>query len=92
MVVNRYPRTAKASSEKTHHANPFVIGLAIKMQRQRSLVQRKVVVVPEETSILAKNPGLREEEIEKIPDVCSRLGVACTGHLDMFKREGFRFY
>ena len=91
-VVNKYPRTAKPSSQKPHHADPFVIGLAIKMRRTQPLSPREVVVVAEETSKLASNPILREEEIEKIPDVCSRLGVPCIGHLEMFKREGFRFY
>jgi hypothetical protein len=92
IVVNKYPRTAKPSSQKPHHADPFVIGLAMKMRRVRSLSPREVVVVAEEKSMLAKNPALREEEIEKIPDVCSRLNVPCMGHLEMFKREGFRFY
>ena len=91
-VVNRYPRTARPSSQRPHHADPFVIGLAIKMRKLRSLGPREIAVVAEEKSMLAKNPAIREEEIEKIPDVCSRMGVPCVGHLEMFKREGFRFY
>jgi hypothetical protein len=92
IVVNKYPRTAKPSSQKPHHADPFVIGLAMKMRRVRSLAPREIVVVAEEKSMLAKNPDLREEEIEKIPDVCSRMDIPCVGHLEMFKGEGFRFY
>jgi hypothetical protein len=48
--------------------------------------------VAEEKSKLAGNPGLRDAEIEKIPDVCEKIGIPCLSHLEMFKREGFRFY
>lgn len=92
IVVNKYPRTAKPMSQNPHHADPFVIGLAMKMERQRTLNRRIIMVVAEEKSKLAKTPALREEEIEKIPDVCLRLGVPCINHLEMFKNEGFRFY
>ena len=69
-----------------------MIGLAIKMRRFYPLVPQEIVVVAEEKSKLAKNPVLREEEIEKIPDVCSRLDIPYISHIEMFKNEGFRFY
>jgi hypothetical protein len=92
VVVNRFTRTANAMSQKPDHADPFVIGLAMKETRQGRFEPLSVVVVAEEKSRLAGNPDLRDNEIEKIPDVCQKLGIACIGHLEMFKREGFRFY
>jgi len=92
IVVDKYPRTAKPTSQNIHHADPFVIGLALKVMRQSTLNTRIISVVAEEKSKLAKNPTLREEEIEKIPDVCQKLGIRCITHLEMFKQEGFRFY
>lgn len=91
-VVNKYPRTAKPSSQKPHHADPFVIGLAIKMRRLHSLTPQEILVVAEEKSKLAENPDLRDAEIEKIPDVCQKFGIPCRSHLEMFKREGFKFH
>lgn len=91
-VVNRFIRTAQVLSERPDHADPFVVGLAIKLAKQSRFEPRTVVVVTEEKSKLAGNPGLRDAEIEKIPDVCEKLGIPCLGHLEMFKREGFRFY
>lgn len=92
VVVNRFKRTAQASSQKPDHADPFVIGLAMKLAKQSRFEPRTVVVVAEEKSKLTGNPGLRDAEIEKIPDVCEKLGIPCLSHLAMFKREGFRFY
>jgi hypothetical protein len=92
IVVNKYPRTAKPTSQNPHHADPFVIGLAMKMRRVRSLIPQEIMVIAEEKSKLAKIPGLSEAEIEKIPDVCSRMDIPCITHLEMFKKEGFRFY
>lgn len=92
VVVNRFTRTAHAMSQKPDHADPFVVGLAIKLARQARFEPRVIVVVAEEKHKLADNPGLRDNEIEKIPDVCEKLGITCVTHLEMFKREGFRFY
>jgi len=92
VVVKKFKRTAQASSQKPDHADPFVIGLAMKLVKQSRFEPRTVVVVAEEKSKLVGNPGLRDAEIEKIPDVCVKLGIPCLSHLEMFKREGFRFY
>jgi len=92
LVVNRYPRTAKPMSQNPHHADPFVIGLALKINQQARLIPHTIVVVAEEKSRLIQNPALRDEEIEKIPDVCQKIGIRCITHLEMFKKEGFRFY
>ena len=92
IVVNKFPRTAQALSQKPDHADPFVIGLAMKMEKQARFEPRTIVVVAEERGKLGENPGLRDNEIEKIPDVCLKLGIPCITHLEMFKREGFRFY
>ena len=92
VVVNRFTRTAHAMSQKPDHADPFVVGLAIKLARQTRFEPRIIVVIAEEKHKLADNPGLRDNEIEKIPDVCEKLGITCVTHLEMFKREGFRFY
>jgi hypothetical protein len=92
IVVNKFPRTAQALSQKPDHADPFVIGLAMKMEKQARFEPRTIVVVAEERGKLGENPGLRNNEIEKIPDVCLKLGIPCITHLEMFKREGFRFY
>ncbi len=92
VVVNRFTRTANAMSQKPDHADPFVIGLAMKLAKQTRFEPRTIVVIAEEKSKLAENPGLRDSEIEKIPDVCQKLGIPCASHLEMFKREGFRFY
>lgn len=92
VVVNAFPRTAHALSLNPEHADPFVIGLAMKLEKQGSLERRTIVVVAEERGKLAENPRLRDDEIEKIPDVCEKLRMRCETHLDMFKREGFRFY
>jgi len=92
IVVNKFPRTAKPISPNPHHADPFVIGLALKAERQHTLNPRIITVVAEEKSKLAKNPALRDEEIEKIPDVCQKFGIPCISHLEMFKNEGFKFY
>ena len=92
VVVNTFPRTAHALSLKPDHADPFIIGLALKLGKQARLEPRTIVVVAEEKGKLGENPGLRDNEIEKIPDVCEKLGIPCIGHIEMFKREGFRFY
>jgi Domain of unknown function (DUF4411) len=92
VVVNAFPRTAHALSLNPEHADPFVIGLAMKLEAQGSFEPRTVVVVAEERGKLAENPELRDAEIEKIPDVCEKFGIGCVTHLEMFKREGFRFY
>src|SRR5208283_1458123 len=92
IVVNRFPRTAHALSQRADHADPFVIGLAMRMEKQARLEPRTIVVVAEEKGKLVENPILRDNEIEKIPDVCQKLGIPCITHLEMFKREGFRFY
>jgi hypothetical protein len=92
IVVNRFTRTAHAMSLKPDHADPFVIGLAMKLGTQARFEPRTIVVVAEEKSKLAENADLRDAEIEKIPDVCRKFGIPCLSHLEMFKREGFRFY
>jgi hypothetical protein len=92
IVVNRFTRTARAMSLKPDHADPFVIGLAMKLGKQSRFEPRTVVVVAEEKSKLAENADLRDAEIEKIPDVCRKFGIPCLSHLEMFKREWFRFY
>jgi hypothetical protein len=92
VVVNRFTRTAHALSLKKDHADPFVVGLAMKLGRQTRIEPCTIVVVAEESGKLMKNPSLRDAEIEKIPDVCQKFGIPCVTHLDMFKREGFRFY
>jgi len=92
IVVNTFPRTAHALSQRPDHADPFVIGLAIKRRKQARFEPRTIVVVAEEKGKLAENPILRDNEIEKIPDVCQKFGILCVTHLEMFKREGFRFY
>jgi hypothetical protein len=92
VVVNTFPRTAHALSLNPEHADPFVIGLAMKLEKQGSFEPRTVVVVAEERGKLRENPELRDAEIEKIPDVCQKFGIGCVMHLDMFKRERFRFY
>jgi hypothetical protein len=92
VVVNRFTRTAHAMSLKPDHADPFVIGLAMKLAKQSRFDPHTIVVIAEEKSKLIENPGLRDSEIEKIPDVCQKLGIPCFSHLEMFKREGFRFY
>jgi hypothetical protein len=74
------------------HGDSFVTVLAMKLEAQGSLGPRTVVVVAEERGKLAENPNLRDAEIEKIPDVCEKFGFGCVTHLEMFKREGFRFY
>jgi hypothetical protein len=92
IVVNRFIRTAQAMSQKPDHADPFVIGLAMKLANQSRFDPWIPVVVAEEKCKLVDNPDLRDNEIEKIPDVCQKMGITCIGHLEMFKREGFRFY
>ena len=92
IVVNTFPRTAHALSQKPDHADPFVVGLAIKQGKQARFEPRTIVVVAEEKGKLGENPILRDNEIEKIPDVCLKLGIPCITHLEVFKREGFRFY
>jgi hypothetical protein len=92
VVVNTFPRTAHALSLNPDHADPFVIGLAMKLAKQARLTPLTIVVVAEERGKLDGNPGLRDNEIEKIPDVCQKFGIPCIGHIEMFKREGFRFY
>ena len=92
VVVNAFPRTAHALSQRADHADPFVVGLAMKLVKQARFEPRSIAVVAEEKGKLAENPILRDNEIEKIPDVCQKLGIPCITHLEMFKREGFRFY
>lgn len=92
VVVNTFTRTAHALSQNPDHADPFVIGLAMKLGKQSRFVPHTIVVVAEEKSKLAGNPALHDNEIEKIPDVCQKFGIPCITHLEMFKREGFRFY
>jgi len=64
----------------------------MKLEKQSRFVPHTIVVVAEEKSKLAGNPALRDNEIEKISDVCQKFGICCITHLEMFKREGFRFY
>ena len=92
VVVNTYKRTAHALSQKPDHADPFVVGLAMNLGKQSRFTPHTIVVIAEEKGKLAGNPALRDDEIEKIPDVCQKFGIPCIRHLEMFKREGFRFY
>lgn len=92
IVINTFTRTAHALSENPDHADPFVVGLAMKLGKQSRLIPNTIVVVAEEKGKLGGNPALRDNEIEKIPDVCQKFGITCITHLEMFKREGFRFY
>jgi hypothetical protein len=92
VIVNTFKRTAHAMSQNPDHADPFVVGLAMKLRKQSRFVPHAIVVVAEEKSKLGGNPILRDDEIEKIPDVCQKLGIPCISHLEMFKKEGFRFY
>lgn len=92
IVVNTFTRTAHALSQNPDHADPFVIGLAMILGKQSRFVPHIIAVVAEEKCKLAGNQDLRDSEIEKIPDVCQKFGIPCITHLEMFKREGFRFY
>jgi hypothetical protein len=92
IVVNRFTRTAHAMSLKPDHADPFVIGLAMKLAKQSRFEPHTIVVIAEEKCKLTENPALCDNEIEKIPDVCQKLGIPCFSHLEMFKRESFKFY
>ena len=64
----------------------------MKLGKQARFEPRTIVVVAEEKGKLAENPILRDNELEKIPDVCQKFGILCVTHLEMFKTEGFRFY
>ena len=93
-VVAQFPQMAAYDTTKTAHADPFIIGLALKLTDpgQSHFLRRDIYVVSDEKSDLAKNPKLPSDQIKKIPDVCDILHLKCINHLEMFKIERFRFH
>jgi len=81
-ILEKYPRLINI--DRKYDADPWVIALAIEMNRskQKTLVEVKRVVVTEEK--------LRGNKI-KIPFVCKEFAVESIDILDMFRMEGWKF-
>ena len=81
-ILQKYPSLIDIN--RKYDADPWVIALAIEMNRskQKTLVEVKRVVVTEEK--------LRGNKI-KIPFVCKEFAVESIDILDMFRMEGWKF-
>lgn len=92
-ILRQFPRIADAESDKLHHADPFVVGLALQMrdQSQQKLTRYRICVVTHEKGKLADNPRLHPNNMKKIPDVCSHLGIDSMDHFGMFREENWSF-
>jgi hypothetical protein len=92
-VLTQFPRLADAESDKLHHADPFVVALALTMRDrpQQTLTHYKICVVTNEKGKLSENPRLHPNNMKKIPDACSRLGIDSTDHFGLFREENWSF-
>lgn len=79
-ILARFPKLIDASSE-FEQADPYVIALALCKDPQAKLVENIHIVVTEESFI-------REN---RIPFVCSKLGVKCINTIGFFRQEGWEF-
>jgi len=84
-ILKKYPSLAKSESESPS-ADPFVIALAIELERdpQKTLdpsVKKRVVVSEERLR------GMRV----RIPFVCKEYGIECITMIEMCRSEGWKF-
>jgi len=84
-ILKKYPSLAKSESESPS-ADPFVIALAIDLERdpQKTLdpsVKKRVVVSEER---------LRGTRV-RIPFVCKEYGIECITMIEMCRNEGWKF-
>jgi hypothetical protein len=62
------------------YADPFLISLGIEKMKEKTLAEKRVFVVTEET---------KEEERLKIPLICDKLGLNSINLQEVFKEEGW---
>lgn len=84
-ILKKYPSLAKSESESPS-ADPFVIALAIELERdpQKTLdpsIKKRVVVSEERLR------GMRV----RIPFVCKEYGIECITMIEMCRSEGWKF-
>jgi len=79
-ILAQFPKLINPSSEH-EQADPYVIALALCREPQTKLLENVRVVVTEE-SFVKQN---------KIPFVCSKLGVKCFDTLEFFRKEDWKF-
>jgi hypothetical protein len=75
-LMARHPALHDAS-KTLFHADPWVIALAI----QKTSLFEDCIVVTEES------PGV----VGRLPDICSREGIATMSHIQWLEREGWGF-
>ncbi len=92
-ILKQFPRIADSESDKLYHADPFVVALALTMKErpQQTLIKYRICVVTNEKGKLIGNPNLHQNNMKKIPDVCTHFGIDCIDHFGMFREENWLF-
>ena len=78
-LLDRFPQLGHPDKE-IEDADPYVIALAIELNKQKTLGKRLVVVVSDEG-----------EKQFHIPDVCKRLDIKCIKFIGIIHEEGWTF-
>ncbi len=68
---------------KKHSADPWIIALAIDMNKQTSIIETREVIV-------VTNEKLRGKRV-KIPFVCKHFGIRYMSLLEMLRAERWKF-
>jgi hypothetical protein len=63
----------------------------MKERPQQTLTKYRICVVTNEKGKLPGNPNLHPDNMKKIPDICSNLGLDCVDHFGMFREENWSF-
>jgi len=77
----KFPALAHPNKERAN-ADPFLIALAIIKNQERTLFPAHYLLVTEER--------IKGNQI-RIPVVCKHYGIECIRHIDMLRREGWKF-
>ena len=78
-LLDRFPQLGHPDKE-IEDADPYVIALAIELNKQKGLEKRFVIVVSDEG-----------DKLFHIPDVCKRLEVECIKFIDIIHKERWSF-
>ncbi len=79
-ILASFPNLINTKSE-FEQADPYVVAMALCVERQTTLVGNIRVVVTEESFT----------KPQRIPDVCRNYSITCINTIEMFRQEGWRF-
>lgn len=78
-LLDKFPQLGHADKE-IEDADPYVIALAVELNKQSALGERFVIVVSDEGN-----------KLFHIPDVCKRIEVECIKFMGIIHREKWSF-